>query len=131
MREPAPFPPIPATCVLPSAGVRSPAMTFSIVDLPQPEGPTMETNSPSFTVRLTRSRARVAPNAMLSPETETLGGTDPLLVPQVRELCRHHLVVRNVGLHGADLLLDLISEAPRLFSDGGPVPYRNNGRRGP
>src|SRR5262249_40263116 len=130
MREPAPFPPIPATCVLPSAGVRSPAMTFSIVDLPQPEGPTMETNSPSFTVRLTRSRARVAPNAMLSPETETLGGTDPLLIPQMLELCRHHLVVGNVGLHGADLLLELIAEAHRLLGDGGRARGLLDGHRG-
>src|SRR5215470_19931537 len=130
MREPAPLPPIPATCVLPSAGVRRPAMTLSIVDLPQPEGPTMETNSPSLTVRLTRSRARVAPNAMLRPETETLGGTDPLLIPHVLELCRHHLVVGNVRLHGADLLLELIAEAHRLLGDGGRVGVLLDGHDG-
>src|SRR5215467_1397865 len=109
MRDPAPLPSIPATCVLPSAGVRRPAMTFSIVDLPQPEGPTIETNSPSLTVRLTRSRARVAPNAMLSPETETLGGTDPLLVPQV---------------------LELIAEAHRLLGDSGRVGVLLDGHDG-
>src|SRR5215813_7874243 len=130
MREPEPLPLIPATCVLPSAGVRRPAMTFSIVYWPQPEGPTMETNSPSLTVRLTRSRPRVAPNAMLSPETETLGGTDPLLIPQVLALCRHHLVVGNVGLHGADLLLELIAEAHRLLGDGGRVGVLLDGHDG-
>src|SRR5882672_10808476 len=94
-------------------------MTLSMVDLPQPDGPTMETNSPSATVRLTRSSARVAPNAMLRPETETFWGTSrPLLVPEMLELGRHDLVVRDVGLHRADLLLELVAEAHGLLGDG-------------
>src|SRR5713101_1823755 len=122
MRAPAPWPSMPATCVLPSAGARSPAMTLSMVDLPQPDGPTMETNSPSLTARLTRSRARVAPNAMLRPETETFCGTArPLLVPEMLELGRHHLVVGDVCLHRADLFLELVAEAHGLLGDGGRV----------
>src|SRR5215470_7459509 len=131
MREPAPLLPMPATCVLPSAGGRSPAMTLSMVDLPQPDGPTMETNSPSLTVRLTRSSARVAPNAMLRPETETFWGTGcSLLVPEVLELRSHDLVVRDLGLHGADLLLELVAEAHGLLGDRGRVRILLDGHDG-
>src|SRR6266496_1709240 len=119
MREPAPFVSIPATLVPPSAGARSPAMTLSMVDLPQPEGPTSETNSPSPTVRLTRSSARVEPNAMLRPETETFGGTPrPLLLPDPLELGRDDLVVGDVTLDRACLLLELVQGAHGLFGDG-------------
>src|SRR2546428_935917 len=118
MREPAPLISIPATLVPPSEGARSPAMTLSMVDLPQPEGPTMETTSPSPTVRLTRSSARVGPNAMLRPETETFGGTPrPLLLPDTLELGRHHLVVGDVALDRARLLLELVQGAHRLLGD--------------
>src|SRR5262245_57108377 len=111
MREPAPLPLAPATCVPPSAGSSSPAMTLSMVDLPQPDGPTIDPSSPSLTVGLTRSSARVAPNAMLRFETETFWGTArPLLIPEVLELRRHDLVVGDVGLHGSHLLLELVAE---------------------
>src|SRR5258705_7998016 len=97
-------------------------MTLSMVDLPQPDGPTMETNSPSLTERLTRSSARVAPKAMLRPETETFCGTARLLlVPEMLELGRHHFVVGDVGLHRADLLLELVAEAHGFLGDGGGV----------
>ena len=36
-------------------------MSDRMVDLPQPLGPTMETNSPGYTARLTPARACVAP----------------------------------------------------------------------
>src|SRR5437773_1953187 len=131
MREPAPWPSMPATCVLPSAGARRPAMTLSMVDLPQPDGPTMETNSPSLTARLTRSRARVAPKAMLRPETETFCGTArPLLVPEMLELGRYHLVVGDVGLHRADLFLELVAQAHGLLGDGGRVGVPLDGHDG-
>src|SRR6267143_1639287 len=113
---------MPATRVPPSAGARSPAMTLSMVDLPQPDGPTIETNSPSLTLRLTRSSARVGPNAMLRPETEIFCGTVRwLLVPEMFELCRHDLVVRDVGLHRAHLLLELVAQANGLLGDRGRV----------
>src|SRR6266571_7581107 len=102
MREPAPLPSIAATWVLPSAGARRPAITLSMVDLPQPEGPTMETNAPSLTLRLTRSSARVTPNAMLRPETETFCGTArPLLLPDPQKLGGHDLVVGDIALDRA------------------------------
>ena len=57
-------------------------MTFSMVDLPQPDGPTMETNSPSFTVRLTPSRAWVAPKAIERFVTKTFVGMEALTDPR-------------------------------------------------
>src|SRR6202158_6296685 len=115
MREPAPLFSIPATLVPPSEGASSPAMTLSMVDLPQPEGPTIATNSPSLTVRLTRSSARVSPKGMLRPETKAFGGTPrPLLLPDTLELGRHNLVVGDVALDRARLLLELVQGAHRL-----------------
>src|SRR5690349_17373094 len=45
----------PSTRALPSSGRSKPAMMFMSVDLPHPEGPTMATNSPSATEKLTPS----------------------------------------------------------------------------
>ena len=42
----------PSNRMRPEVGVSSPAMMRSAVDLPQPEGPTSETNSPSAMSRL-------------------------------------------------------------------------------
>src|SRR5690606_32845997 len=42
----------PNTCTRPEVGRSSPAAMFSRVDLPQPVGPTTETNSPGATARV-------------------------------------------------------------------------------
>ena len=47
----------PNTCTVPLLGASSPAPTFSSVLLPQPVGPTTETNSPSPTVSVTSRTA--------------------------------------------------------------------------
>src|SRR5690242_8848693 len=44
---------VPSINTEPPSGGMNPAMIFISVDLPQPEGPTRATNSPSWTVRLT------------------------------------------------------------------------------
>src|SRR5579872_3224595 len=46
---------LPSMRIEPASGCRNPATMFIRVVLPQPEGPTMATNSPSATVRLTSS----------------------------------------------------------------------------
>ena len=43
----------------PSVGARKPPITFSSVDFPQPEGPTMHTNSPGLTSKRMRSSTRI------------------------------------------------------------------------
>jgi len=47
----------PPMVMLPFEGIFSPVVSFMKVDLPQPEGPTMATNSPSRMLRLTSSTA--------------------------------------------------------------------------
>ena len=47
--------------MLAAADVSSPAMMRSSVDLPQPEGPTKTTNSPSFTVEIDVVRIATVP----------------------------------------------------------------------
>ena len=47
-----PFTASPSTVTVPVVGFRKPATAFNSVDFPQPEGPTIETNSPGFDVDL-------------------------------------------------------------------------------
>src|SRR6476660_2852166 len=63
--RPGPVTGLPSAHTVPLSGFSSPAMMFSNVVLPQPLAPTRQTNSPSSTFRLTRSRARTAPDAPL------------------------------------------------------------------
>src|SRR5262245_52028497 len=55
----------------------SPAMDLSKVDLPQPEGPTSTTNSPSAMSRSIDLSTRTGPKALctLRKETEAMGST--------------------------------------------------------
>src|ERR1700740_2832183 len=48
---------VPSTATVPDVGGNSPVTNFIKVDLPQPEGPTTATYSPSPTSMLTRFRA--------------------------------------------------------------------------
>src|SRR5687768_498999 len=59
----------PSIVIRPRSGRSNPAMMLSSVDLPQPEGPTMATNSPSRTSKLTPSTTDSAPNPLLTPST--------------------------------------------------------------
>ena len=51
----------PHIYISPDDGETSPAIRERIVDLPQPEGPTMATNSPGITEKLILARAAVSP----------------------------------------------------------------------
>ena len=50
----------PITRTSPVAGLSSPVIRFSVVDLPQPVGPTIAMNSPRATLMLKSRRATVA-----------------------------------------------------------------------
>src|SRR6185503_10794596 len=50
---------VPSTSTWPELGVSTPPRTCSNVDLPEPDGPTMATNSPFSTLKLTSSRALI------------------------------------------------------------------------
>ena len=49
----------PLTITRPAVGTTSPVISLMMVDLPEPEGPTRKTNSPSSTVKETPFNARV------------------------------------------------------------------------
>ncbi len=51
----------PFISIVPLLGVMNPAIIRSVVVLPQPDGPSSDTNSPSCNVRLTSWTAAVVP----------------------------------------------------------------------
>src|SRR6266542_2366950 len=54
------------TAIRPSSGCWKPAIDMSVVDLPQPLGPSSVKSSPCSTAKLTWSSARCSPNVLLS-----------------------------------------------------------------
>src|SRR5688572_22524809 len=61
------------TEMAPLVGCSSPAMQFSVVDLPHPLGPRRVKNSPSLMVKSTLSRTTLSPKTLLRFETLTSG----------------------------------------------------------
>src|SRR6185503_14020305 len=53
----------PSISIVPAVGARKPAIIRSVVVLPQPDGPSSETSSPSSSARLKSSTAVTPPNA--------------------------------------------------------------------
>ncbi len=51
----------PSMTTVPASGRTKPAIRFISVDFPQPEGPTIATNSPSPTLKLTLSMTASVP----------------------------------------------------------------------
>src|SRR5580765_6315435 len=66
----------PSMRTSPAVGVMKPAITFRMVDLPQPDGPSRHTNSPSPTERLMSSSTLMLPpsrwNTMSMPLAQSL-----------------------------------------------------------
>src|SRR5215472_13043255 len=60
----------PSSRMVPSVGCSNPAISRSVVVLPQPEGPSREKNSPLSTVRLTLSTA-ISVKRLVSPTSST------------------------------------------------------------
>src|ERR1041385_8286992 len=60
------------TRISPPSGWRNPASSRSVVVLPQPDGPSSETNSPSPISRSRRSTAAASPKCFVSPFSETV-----------------------------------------------------------
>src|SRR5438552_11856149 len=79
---------LPKASTVPSSGAMKPAMTLSSVDLPQPDGPSRQTNSPGATSRSMFSNARmVCVNCLRTPrmctaasDPATEGGLGPAFV---------------------------------------------------
>src|SRR5207249_1504310 len=60
---------LPKARISPELGRVNPAMALSRVDLPQPEGPSRQTNSPAATSRSIRSKATMPPNSLRTLRT--------------------------------------------------------------
>src|ERR1051326_5700310 len=78
---------LPATSIAPSVVGSSPAIMLSSVLLPQPLGPTIETNSPRPIVRLTSSTACTSPwrerKRFDTPRTATAGMALAIAAPSL------------------------------------------------
>src|SRR5207244_8715338 len=59
--------------IVPLVGAASPAISRSAVDLPQPDGPSSETNSPRRTAKSKPSSAATVANAFPTPRRATMG----------------------------------------------------------
>jgi hypothetical protein len=57
---------VPSISIVPAVGRRKPAIMRSVVVLPQPDGPSSETNSPGASARLKSSTAVTAPNRQVT-----------------------------------------------------------------
>src|SRR5258708_23015609 len=65
---------MPSTVIVPPVGMANPEISFSAVDLPQPEGPMRVTNSPFEIVRFTESKTVwPALYRLVKPESSTIG----------------------------------------------------------
>src|SRR5262245_16095687 len=84
----------PSMRTSPRVGAMKPAMMFRMVDLPQPDGPSRHTNSPSRTDRLMSSRTLMLPpsrsNTMPRPSTRSLslGAVAGAAIPAERLVIR-------------------------------------------
>src|SRR5467141_2079574 len=62
----------PSSSMVPSVGSRKPAIIRSVVVLPQPEGPSSETNSPRARASVARSTAVKAPKRQVTSRRASL-----------------------------------------------------------
>src|ERR1700730_14635345 len=87
---------LPKARISPEVGCVNPAMAFSSVDLPQPDGPSRQTNSPLVTARSIRSRATMLPNLMPTPRIWRAGSgiSEPAVPAQEAPV--------DAGHHGID-----------------------------
>ncbi len=62
----------PFISIVPAVGLMNPAIMRNVVVLPQPDGPSSETNSPSCNVRLTFCTAGIVPKFLPRPFSTSL-----------------------------------------------------------
>src|SRR5438046_6407171 len=72
-----PFTTCPSIAIVPAPGFSSPAMSFSVVVLPQPEAPTSATISPVSTASESLLMTGVAPYDRLTPSRSRLTAAAP------------------------------------------------------
>src|SRR4026209_2465221 len=114
---------VPSTSTCPELGVSTPPRTRSRVDLPEPEGPTMATNSPFSTLKLTPSMALICVSPFpytferlftLSISTLCLQRMSVVPLDEVARRVRVRELPDAVGAHA-------LGELHRLLMRGGGV----------
>src|SRR5579875_3094605 len=108
---------LPPARTCPALGGVRPASSRSRVVLPQPDGPTIVSNSPSATERSMRSRTRCVPNDMLSARASNASGAVLTFAPDFAAsvmdrsmLRRDHLVDLRLLMDQPNLLADIAEE---------------------
>ena len=69
----------------PEVGISSPAIILRLVVLPQPEGPSRQTNSPSPISNLRSLAAVTAPKVLVTSRNSTDAMRQPLMPPKNRK----------------------------------------------
>src|SRR5215210_2633239 len=105
------------TAIRPASGCWKPAIDISVVDLPQPLGPSSVKSSPSSTSKLTSSSARWSPNSLTRFSTWISGTVLSFRDPDLEQLCadrehdhRDHDLHHGEGGDRADEPLDELRE---------------------
>src|SRR5580693_6595088 len=103
-----------------------PAIKRSVVDLPQPDGPSSTTSEAAAASKLTLSTARVAPQALLTFRTEICDTGSPRERPVTMPI--NHCIVKPVRRPGgAGDILRLSHRPGHDLDPGQPVPGRHLG----
>src|SRR6187549_277485 len=92
----------PSIRIAPSSGRSNPAITLISVDLPQPEGPTIATNSPSPTAKLTPSTTGSVPKLLPIASTTIFASADIAPLHRVHPLQQPRRTVEQEPDHPDD-----------------------------
>src|SRR5437867_8157161 len=108
----------------PASGSSRPATTRSSVDLPQPDGPSSTTNSPSRAVSERRSTAALPPKRLVMPSIVNSKGSGACASAKRLRLALLHLFRRQLLLCGCDgpgeterILHVAVAVAPELIGE--------------
>src|SRR5882672_4175668 len=109
----------------PESGASRPATTRSSVDLPQPDGPSSTTNSPSRAVSERRSMATLSPKRLVTPSIANSKVSGAAVPAHGLGLALLHLRRRQIFLVGRDspreterILHMAVAVAPELIGKG-------------
>src|SRR6185312_594100 len=111
---------VPSSRILPSVGCSKPAIIRSVVVLPQPDGPSIEKNSPLGMSTSIPSTAATSPKRLTSPTRETSPAIrSPYQSSDVeRRHVADHPLARRALASGEDAVAD-VAEDDRREGDQG------------
>jgi hypothetical protein len=86
---------------------------LSVVDLPQPLGPTSVRNSRSFTVRFRSFKAATAPNRLLTRSKRISAMGYPFTAPKVRPRTRYFCMAAEKIITGTIIIVPSADISPQ------------------